>query len=70
VIDLSSLVHPGGNFIWREVRGREISRFMYGAYGLEKSSIKPHNHSFYAHQMLLKNQIGQMKQIPFYFEAD
>lgn len=39
VIDITKLTHPGGQFIWEDVAGREISRFIYGAYGLETTKI-------------------------------
>jgi len=45
IINLTGLVHPGGQFIWQAVKGREVSRFIYGAYGLENSEIPAYNHS-------------------------
>lgn len=45
VYDLSNYIHPGGNFIIQNVIGREVSRFFYGAYGLESTTIKPHLHT-------------------------
>lgn len=35
VYDLGNYIHPGGQFLFQECRFREISRFMYGAVGLE-----------------------------------
>ena len=32
---MNDFYHPGGNYIISNVLGREISRFLYGAYGLE-----------------------------------
>ena len=52
IVDLSNLIHPGGQFIWDQVNGREISRYIFGAYGLESSEIKPHKHSEYALKLL------------------
>jgi len=39
VIDLTDLVHPGGQFIWEECQGREVARFIYGAFGLESTTM-------------------------------
>ena len=40
IIDLTEFVHPGGQYIWNKVKGREISRFLYGGCGLEDETAK------------------------------
>ena len=45
VYDITGLQHPGGNFIHESVKGREIARFFFGAYGLEFTTLLPHAHS-------------------------
>lgn len=34
--DTSKLNHPGGNFMFEEMLGREIDSYMYGGYYYEK----------------------------------
>lgn len=46
------MYHPGGNFITKRMKGREIGRFMYGAFGLETSNMQGYEHSKYAYEML------------------
>lgn len=41
---------------------------MYGAYGLESTSVKPHLHSEYALAKINKISKGTLKPIPFYYE--
>ena len=36
IIDVN---HPGGNFLIKQIKGREIGRFMYGAFGLETTNM-------------------------------
>ena len=35
VYDMNNFFHPGGNHIITNTLGREISRFLYGAFSLE-----------------------------------
>lgn len=67
VIDLTGMTHPGGNFIWKSVKGREISRFLYGAYGLENTLIPPYKHSIYAYQMIKQSTVGYLNEIPLFY---
>jgi hypothetical protein len=66
VVDLSGMTHPGGEAIWRAVQGREISRFIYGAYAIESTPMKPYKHSEYAMRMIEAHTIGHLKPIPFF----
>lgn len=43
-----------------------MSRFIYGAYGLENSEIPAYNHSQYALEMIKFLTIGAINPIPFY----
>lgn len=45
ILDLTKLTHPGGRQIWLDAKGREVSRFVYGAYPLETTKMPPHTHS-------------------------
>ena len=42
---MTGFLHPGGDFIIDECVGREVGRFLYGAYGLESSNAKPYVHT-------------------------
>ena len=37
ILDITKLIHPGGRYVLDFVKGREISRFIYGAYKIEKN---------------------------------
>ncbi|EGR28419.1 hypothetical protein IMG5_176050, partial [Ichthyophthirius multifiliis] len=39
IYDIAKVNHPGGNFLMMQIKGREIGRFMYGAFGLETTNI-------------------------------
>ncbi|KAL4435822.1 hypothetical protein ABPG74_015790 [Tetrahymena malaccensis] len=60
VYDISDLVHPGGQFIIKEVIGKEIGRYMLGALPLEGYTFKPYAHSSAAINLLKKNKIGDL----------
>ncbi|KAL4484235.1 hypothetical protein ABPG72_003519 [Tetrahymena utriculariae] len=60
VYDISDLVHPGGQFIIKEVVGKEIGRYMLGALPLEGYTFKPYTHSSSAINLLKKNKIGDL----------
>ncbi|EAR85450.2 DOMON domain protein (macronuclear) [Tetrahymena thermophila SB210] len=62
IYSLDKISHPGGKFIFNSVRGRDVSRFMNGSYGLENTNMPPHTHSLYATQLLKQNQIGVLSQ--------
>jgi len=36
VCDITEFNHPGGNYIKSLIIGREVSRYVYGAYGPEE----------------------------------
>ena len=59
IIDMSSFLHPGGNFIIEEVWGREISRFLNGSYALETTLLTKHQHSSFAYNILNNMIIGK-----------
>jgi cytochrome b involved in lipid metabolism len=58
VFDITGWVHPGGNYILAEVVGREVSRFLHGAYSLETVETLTHTHSIYALNLLNSFYIG------------
>ncbi|KAL4443103.1 hypothetical protein ABPG74_002170 [Tetrahymena malaccensis] len=62
IYTIDKISHPGGKFIFNSVRGRDISRFMNGSYGLENTNMPSHTHSLYATQLLKQNQIGVLTQ--------
>lgn len=68
IIDLQNQIHPGGQYIWKAIQGREVSRYIFGAYSLEGTSVLPYQHSKYALAMLKKLTIGTLSSIPFYKE--
>jgi NAD(P)H-flavin reductase len=60
---LDDFLHPGGNFIVEAVKGREIGRFIYGAYGLEIIGDETkHLHSFLAKKALDEFAVGVIPQ--------
>jgi hypothetical protein len=63
VYDVTNWIHPGGNFILGQVTGREISRFLHGAYGLESTNMSPYTHSSYALKLLDSFLIGKLKGV-------
>lgn len=60
VYDLGSYIHPGGQFIFHECRFREISRFMYGAVGLELYNGKNWHHSRLGFNLLQDRLLGSI----------
>ena len=52
VYDLGEYVHPGGNWIYRECRFREVSRYLIGAYGVEGTGSRAWRHSQVAFRRL------------------
>jgi len=63
VYDMTGWIHPGGNFLIEAVVGREISRFLHGAYGLESTSMQPHTHSTFALELLEEFYIGRLNNM-------
>ncbi|EAS06749.3 DOMON domain protein (macronuclear) [Tetrahymena thermophila SB210] len=60
IYDISDLVHPGGQFIIKEVIGKEVGRYMLGALPLEGHNFQPYAHSSSAFNLLKKNKIGDL----------
>jgi hypothetical protein len=52
VYDVSRLLHSGGMFIVEHMIGEEISRYVYGAYGLEVCKAQGYQHTVYAMKLL------------------
>jgi len=50
--DISNINHPGGRFIFERINGREVSRFLFGAYPLECTIMPEYKHPDYAIQLL------------------
>ena len=65
VYDLEGFFHPGGNFIIEAVRGREVGRFLHGAYPLESLPNTAHKHSKRAFDILAKSYIGKIENATF-----
>ncbi|EAR87476.1 cytochrome b5-like heme/steroid-binding domain protein (macronuclear) [Tetrahymena thermophila SB210] len=66
IYDIKNMYHPGGNFIIKKMKGREIGRFMYGAFGLETSNMAGYEHSKYAYDMLEQYYIGEIENIDLF----
>jgi len=62
IYDLTSFDHPGGNFIISSVKGRELGRFMYGAYSLEAMNHKKYHHTTTDMAILNRYYIGEINQ--------
>ena len=60
VYDLSEFLHPGGEYIIEQCNGREVGRFLFGAYCLENLNMDPYKHSIYAINYLEKNFVGEI----------
>lgn len=48
VFDISEIQHPGGQFILKHIKGKEISRYFNGGYSCEQTSMMPYRHTLYA----------------------
>ena len=70
VFDLGGFFHPGGNFIIEAVRGREVGRFLYGAYGAESIPGTEHKHSKRAFEVLARSYIGTIQNTTFIYSGD
>lgn len=42
---MNDLLHPGGNFVYESIKGREVGRFLYGSYPLEHVKMPSYTHS-------------------------
>ena len=60
LVDMSSFTHPGGQWIFQKIRGREISRYIFGGFKLEAESTRACNHSHHAKQYLMGNVVADM----------
>ncbi|CAD8212378.1 unnamed protein product [Paramecium pentaurelia] len=70
IIDLTGFSHPGGQYIWECVKGREVSRFIYGGCGLEDGTAKQYPHSKNAVVLLKNHVIGSLNTIKFTIPID
>ncbi|KAL4484234.1 hypothetical protein ABPG72_003518 [Tetrahymena utriculariae] len=61
VYDITDFIHPGGQFIIKEVIGKEIGRYMLGAFSLEGYTFKSHTHSSAAFNLLKQSKIGDLE---------
>ncbi|CAD8124193.1 unnamed protein product [Paramecium sonneborni] len=52
IVDLSQMIHPGGNYIWKLIQGQDVTRYILGAYTLDTLSIKPYKHTIYTLKIL------------------
>jgi Cytochrome b5-like Heme/Steroid binding domain len=62
VYDVTNFAHPGGAYIFEHVKGRDVSRFLYGGYGLELDNGPAWEHSRFALERLDKYYLGS---VPF-----
>jgi len=63
VFEFKNFNHPGGNFMMDKIIGREVGRFLYGAYGLEiPEGTKQHSHSILALRVIQDNFIGTIRR--------
>lgn len=63
VIDVESFIgeHPGGSIMLTHNLGRDIGKYLYGAYSLENSVIL-HKHSHFAVKVLAKLTIARIEE--------
>ena len=62
VYDLTRFTHPGGNFMINSVIGREIGRFVHGAYHIEDIHTRINQHRSSDIAILNKYFIGEVSQ--------
>ena len=72
VVDVTSLLssHPGGRFVIEKNIGREIGKYLYGAYTVESSSMSPHAHTRYAFDAMKRLIIGKIVTPQVYMHGD
>lgn len=63
VIDVTSFIpeHPGSSYTIKQLIGRDIGRYFYGAYHLE-SSVNPHKHSSFAFRVIVKLAVAKIEE--------
>ncbi|EGR34866.1 hypothetical protein IMG5_000940 [Ichthyophthirius multifiliis] len=61
VYDVTEIQHPGGQFILKHLKGKEISRYFYGGYQCEQTKMQPYRHSLYANNFIQNFYIGDIK---------
>ncbi|KRX06845.1 hypothetical protein PPERSA_11490 [Pseudocohnilembus persalinus] len=57
IINLKGINHPGGNYIFKQILGREIDRFYFGGYNLEEDKRLSHVHSAKAELFAIKKSL-------------
>lgn len=65
ILYLGSYDHPGSNYFFEAVRGREVSRFIYGIQGLE---IDPNFEIIHDHKTIFVNalwffKVGEIREL-------
>ncbi|CAD8194973.1 unnamed protein product [Paramecium pentaurelia] len=72
VVDLSQMIHPGGNYIWKLIQGQDVTRYILGAYTLDSLNIQPYKHSIYTLKILEQYITGiQINQnLEFFINKD
>ncbi|EAR94463.2 cytochrome b5-like heme/steroid-binding domain protein (macronuclear) [Tetrahymena thermophila SB210] len=61
VYDITEIQHPGGQFILKHIKGKEISRYFNGGYAYEGTTMSPYRHTLYAQNFLKEFYIGDIK---------
>ncbi|CAD8092049.1 unnamed protein product [Paramecium sonneborni] len=59
VYDVSDFNHPGGQYIFRKIKGREIGRYFYGSYPIKDTQL--HKHSLFAINYIETRYLGDFK---------
>lgn len=54
------MIHPGGNYLLKNINGKDIDRYLFGGYNYELSKRPSHNHSVLAYLWLENNIIGSL----------
>ena len=62
VVDVSSFMkhHPGGEFVFKQNIGRDITKYFFGGQALEPRKVSPHQHSNAAKRILKSLIIGKL----------
>ena len=61
IYDVSDFNHPGGQFIFQQIKGREIGRYFYGGYPVQRLKFNPHTHSSFAINYIETRYIGDFR---------
>ncbi|CAD8069053.1 unnamed protein product [Paramecium primaurelia] len=59
VYDVSDFNHPGGQYIFRKIKGREVGRYFYGSYPIKDTQL--HKHSLFAINYIETRYLGDFK---------